>query len=201
VLDVVTANGDSNDVAIRFGMGARVFFAAQFFSVGEFPTSVALGDVDGDGVLDVVTANMDSNDVSILLGNGNGTFFSDQRFNLGDRPVSVVLGDVESDRLDVNRDSFLNVVTVIPDRGVQILLRDTSLKDIPHTAQYERVTVDGRDQLVFYLTLQKDIPLGPNRTVEVQAFLPNSSEPNFIGRITQTISSRETPVVVILKRI
>jgi hypothetical protein len=62
-------------------------------------------------------------------------------------------------------------------------------------------TIDGRDQLVFYLTLQEDIPLGPNRTVEVQAFLPNSSEPDFIGRATQTISSRETPVVVNLNPI
>ena len=52
-------------------------FAAQStFATGTntSPTSVTLGDVNGDGILDMVTANGTANNVSVLLGNGNGAF-------------------------------------------------------------------------------------------------------------------------------
>ena len=38
------------------------------------PTSVAVGDFNGDGKLDLAVANYGSSNVSILLGNGDGTF-------------------------------------------------------------------------------------------------------------------------------
>jgi hypothetical protein len=38
---------------------------------GTSPTSVAVGDFNGDGKLDLAVANYRSNNVSILLGNGN----------------------------------------------------------------------------------------------------------------------------------
>ena len=42
--------------------------------VGSRPTSVAIGDFNGDRMSDLaVITNFDSNNVSILLGNGNGT--------------------------------------------------------------------------------------------------------------------------------
>jgi hypothetical protein len=83
-------------------------------------------------------------------------------------------------------------------KGVFILRSDTSLKNISPTAQYKRVTIDGRDKLVFYLTLPEgvDVPPGPSRTFTVRAFLPGSSEPDFDGSTTQTFLSPDTPVVV-----
>src|SRR2546430_11227147 len=48
--------------------------AATNFAVGAGPTSVAIGDLNGDGKLDLAVANGNSNNVSVLLGTGTGFF-------------------------------------------------------------------------------------------------------------------------------
>jgi hypothetical protein len=65
--------------------------------VGEGPESVALGDLNGDGMLDVVTANNLSNNVSILIGSADGTFASAQSVTVGERPESVAVGDLKGE--------------------------------------------------------------------------------------------------------
>ncbi|MFW6079544.1 MAG: FG-GAP repeat domain-containing protein, partial [Gemmatimonadota bacterium] len=71
--------------------------AASPFAVGDKPVSVALGDLDGDGVLDLAAANEFTDDVSIRLGNGDGSFQAQQTFAVGDAPQSVALGDLDGD--------------------------------------------------------------------------------------------------------
>ena len=45
------------------------------YSAGDYPSSVAIGDLNGDGDLDLAVANLPrSNNVSVLLGNGDGSF-------------------------------------------------------------------------------------------------------------------------------
>ncbi len=61
------------------------------------PTSVAIGDVNGDGKPDLVVANSGSNTVSVLLGNGNGTFQPQQTFAAGPAQLAVAVGDVNGD--------------------------------------------------------------------------------------------------------
>ncbi len=50
------------------------FTARVDYPVGANPSSVVVGDFNGDGVPDFATANFGANTVSVLLGNGDGTF-------------------------------------------------------------------------------------------------------------------------------
>ena len=45
------------------------FIARRDFATGPSPTSVAVGDFNGDGVQDLAVANQLSNDVSVLINN------------------------------------------------------------------------------------------------------------------------------------
>ena len=44
------------------------------YPVGHRPTSLAVGDLNGDRKVDAVTANNEAGSISVLVGNGNGTF-------------------------------------------------------------------------------------------------------------------------------
>ncbi len=76
--DLVTANGDSDDVSVLLGNGDGTFAAQQTFAAGIGPHSVTTGDFNGDGLTDLATANRASDNVSVLLGNGDGTFADQQ---------------------------------------------------------------------------------------------------------------------------
>src|SRR5208283_5315479 len=82
------------------------------YTTSSNPTSVAVGDVNGDGIQDLVVANNNNNNVvSVLLGNGtagvgNGTFGSQTQYltaatTSAANPVSVVLADLGNGNLDI----------------------------------------------------------------------------------------------------
>ena len=66
-LDLVTSNYYSSNVSILLGNGTGGFGPATNFAVGSNPTSVAVGDFDGNGKLDLVTANSGSSNISVLF--------------------------------------------------------------------------------------------------------------------------------------
>jgi hypothetical protein len=88
-----------NTVGVLRGNGDGSFQAAVSFAAGDAPQSVAVADLDGDGIPDLATANHISHDVSVLRGNGDGSFQAPLAFVAGDGPVSVAVADLDGDRV------------------------------------------------------------------------------------------------------
>src|SRR5215510_8638865 len=102
VQDLVVANSgdfDSGNISVLLGNGDGTFQAAVNFGAGNNPSSIAVGDFNGDGIQDLTVAHgfFGSNSVSVLLGNGDGTFQEAVNFGAGIFPVSVAVGDFNGD--------------------------------------------------------------------------------------------------------
>jgi hypothetical protein len=71
--------------------------AIKSFPVGIDPSSMTLGDFNGDGRADLAVSNSGSNNVSILLGDGVGNFSAPINVAVGTNPVSISAGDFNGD--------------------------------------------------------------------------------------------------------
>ena len=70
----MTANSDANTVSVLLNRGDGSFQPKLDYATGRRPSSVAIGDLNGDGKPDLATANVDGNTVSVLLNRGDGSF-------------------------------------------------------------------------------------------------------------------------------
>jgi hypothetical protein len=84
------------DVLINEGNGN--FSPGQAFAVGENPTSVAVADVNKDGLPDLVVTNSNDGSISVLLGNGDGTFKTQQTFATDVGAMKVMIADLNGDK-------------------------------------------------------------------------------------------------------
>jgi hypothetical protein len=87
---------------------------------GVSPQSIALGDLDGDGILDFVTGNITTDNVSVALGDGAGgfTIATGSPFSTGGSPrvsLADANGDGALDILTANAEG--NNVTVLLGNG------------------------------------------------------------------------------------
>ncbi|USN98319.1 MAG: VCBS repeat-containing protein [Phycisphaeraceae bacterium] len=103
-LDVAIVNTGAypdyiDDASVLLNNGDGTFAAQQRYATGRLPSSVSLGDLDGDGDLDMTVANayLSLSNVSVLLNNGDGTFADQQHYAAGDGPESISLGDLDGD--------------------------------------------------------------------------------------------------------
>src|SRR5216684_5547948 len=96
-LAVANSGAPNGSVSVLLGNGDGSFQTARSFGAGIWPSSVAVGDFNADGVPDLAVANRGSNDVSVLLGNGDGRFQAARSFAVGSALVSVAVGDLNGD--------------------------------------------------------------------------------------------------------
>jgi hypothetical protein len=123
--DLVVVNAHANTLVILLGVGGGAFATAPSvtYSVGLFPSGVALGDLNGDGRLDIVTADQNSSSLSVFLNTGSGTalsFGARAIISTGTTslPINVALGDVNGDgHLDLVACSAHNAVVVVLNSG------------------------------------------------------------------------------------
>jgi hypothetical protein len=92
----------NSTVSVLLGNGDGTFQPQTQYLTGFAPTSVVIGDFNGDGKPDLATANCESQNcapiwgsgsVSILLGNGDGTFAPHVEYQTGAGTHAVAVGD------------------------------------------------------------------------------------------------------------
>jgi hypothetical protein len=91
-------------VSVLLNRGGGRFQAKRDYRTGVTPLSVAVGDLNGDGLPDLATANAENNTVSVLLNRGDGSFRTHVDYGAGPAPLFVAIGDL-------NGDGFQDLVT------------------------------------------------------------------------------------------
>jgi hypothetical protein len=95
-----TSNGNSvlDTAALGQGVTSLSWHNSQSIATGSYPSSIASGDFNGDGIPDMALVNSNSNTLTILLGNGDGTFKATATSpQTGSNPVFVAVGDFNND--------------------------------------------------------------------------------------------------------
>lgn len=138
-LDLALVNVLSKSVSVLLNTSAPgavtpSFSAKQDFSTDFNPTSITVGDLNGDGKLDLAVSNSNSNNVSVLPnttvpGADSPSFATRQDFPTSDGPVSVTKGDLNGDgkfdlvvaNVDFNTVSvLLNAPTIVTTVGLSV---------------------------------------------------------------------------------
>ena len=108
-LDAVIASTGTDTVVVAAGLGSGAFdVVAEYPATGNGLTSIALGDVNGDGAVDAVITDSLYWEMRTLLGQGDGTFGPAAKCGSAER---VELFDWDSDGQD-ERISMANGVRV-----------------------------------------------------------------------------------------
>jgi hypothetical protein len=124
-LDIVVANQEADTVSVLLGNADGTFGAASSF--GGYPappfdpalfdpTSVALGDLDGEGDLDLVVGQWGDHGLTVFLGDGQGAFVAQDPSllpSLDVREKSVTSVEIADLDLDGNADVVVGIHPVL----------------------------------------------------------------------------------------
>lgn len=118
--DIVVGNNSQGTIGVFKGTGTGAFQAMVSYSAGgpnSRPYSVAVADVNGDGIADILSANYLSYAVGVLLGTGAGSFQPVATYSTGvfSLPGSLALADI-------NRDGKLDVIAADYNGSKAVLL-------------------------------------------------------------------------------
>lgn len=119
-LDIVLNDYTASTIGVMLGQGNMSFAPISVYpsGPGSRPSSVALGDVNSDGMLDVVASDNGTGNVLVFLAQRSGSFAGAVPYSTGtnSQPKHAVLGDTNGDgRLDiiVSDDSAASRVEVL----------------------------------------------------------------------------------------
>lgn len=96
VSDIVSANGNDQNISVFLGNPDGTFGQANTFSVGAGAAEVASADLNGDGNADLVVTD-DIQSAYVVLGNGDGTFGRSSTISLHGSPLGIAIADLNGD--------------------------------------------------------------------------------------------------------
>jgi hypothetical protein len=120
ILDLAMANQGisiidvKGSVSVLLGTGGGAFASATTYDVGVFPSAIAAGDLDGDGLPELVVADH-AGPLLVLSGTGAGRFGSATPHALAGLASDVQLGDLDGD-------GDLDVAATVTSKGISVLL-------------------------------------------------------------------------------
>jgi Bacterial Ig-like domain (group 3)/FG-GAP-like repeat len=98
-LDTTSNNASLGTAALETATSGQSFTIGPTFGAGNYPTSIAVSDFNGDGIPDLAIADNGTfpGSVTVLLGNGDGTFATKSTPSVGYDPFAIAAGDFNGD--------------------------------------------------------------------------------------------------------
>lgn len=185
--DIAVSNSNSNTVSVFQNAStiASINFAAKVdFATQNYPNSVCLSDMDGDGKPELVVANYGSNSVSILRNNitsGNiisSSFAAAVNIAAGDHPNMAIAGDMNEDgMLDIEvANSFSDNVSILINVSSLNFLAaiNFSVGSGPSALVMSDMDGDGKPDLVISNQSSSTVSILRNKFINPGAFLSSS---------------------------
>jgi hypothetical protein len=187
VVNFGTAAKPGNTVSVLLGNGDGTFQAHQDYSTGVNPTSVAIGDFNGDGWLDLAVCNNNDNTVSILLNNKSGGFPTHTDLATAAAPTAVITADFNGDgKLDLALSTAARAASVLLGNGdgtFQTHKEYTTGADSQAIAAAD-LNADGKLDLVVLNLADNSISILKGKgdgTFQVQALYPTNLGPGALS--------------------
>jgi hypothetical protein len=107
-------------LAVFLGRGDGTFEDRLITEIPSDPYSLAIADLNGDGLLDAAVAIREFGLICVLFGNGDGTFQPRLDLVTGARPTCVIAADISGDqRLDlVVTNAWANRIHILRNLGI-----------------------------------------------------------------------------------